>query len=318
MPMPCAILSATMSSSILADDDAVLVIDETGFSQAGQGVVRRGAAIQPVRQARLRTARSASLLPTLSRHGHAFIDRTLYLPKEWTDDPDRLEATYVPADTGFATKPKLATAMIARAIVAAVPFRWVAADTVYVSEISTATAPGRQRLCARGQQRSCVPILGQAAISLWRRCGHCLDAAFVRLETPVGRDGTKGPRLHDWCYLELADLDAGQFNSAMRFVDTRSADPSSLADDDRFLTATSDDGCYAPGRVEAYAGRRRTADRVSTKPSFALLNCPASRSAIRDSTNQCSRGLWFPSPADRRFQSDERRVEAMSAAAPET
>jgi SRSO17 transposase len=47
------------------------------------------------------------------------------------DDPDRLEATYVPADTGSATKPKLATRMIARAIVAAVPFKWVAADTVY-------------------------------------------------------------------------------------------------------------------------------------------------------------------------------------------
>ncbi|MGY4319526.1 SRSO17 transposase [Bradyrhizobium sp. JR3.5] len=26
--------------------------------------------------------------------------------------------------------------------------------------------------------------------------------------------GTKGPRLHDWCYLELADLEAEQFNSA--------------------------------------------------------------------------------------------------------
>jgi SRSO17 transposase len=25
-------------------------------------------------------------------------------------------------------------------------------------------------------------------------------------------DGTKGPRLHDWCYLELADLDAEEFN----------------------------------------------------------------------------------------------------------
>ncbi|MGY3403972.1 SRSO17 transposase [Bradyrhizobium sp. GM5.1] len=26
--------------------------------------------------------------------------------------------------------------------------------------------------------------------------------------------GTKGPRLHDWCYLELADLEVEQFNSA--------------------------------------------------------------------------------------------------------
>ncbi len=28
-------------------------------------------------------------------------------------------------------------------------------------------------------------------------------------------EGTKGPRLHDWAYLELADLDAGQYNSAL-------------------------------------------------------------------------------------------------------
>ena len=26
----------------------------------------------------------------VSRHGHAFIDRALYLPKGWTDDPARL------------------------------------------------------------------------------------------------------------------------------------------------------------------------------------------------------------------------------------
>ena len=67
----------------------------------------------------------------VSRHGHAFIDRALYLPKEWTDDPDRLKAAYVPPDTGFATKPKLATGMIARAIAASVPFKWFAGDTVY-------------------------------------------------------------------------------------------------------------------------------------------------------------------------------------------
>src|SRR6266702_4176100 len=67
----------------------------------------------------------------VSRHGHAFIDRALYLPKQWTDDPDRLEAAYVPPDAGFATKPKLATSMIERAIAASVPFEWVAGDTVY-------------------------------------------------------------------------------------------------------------------------------------------------------------------------------------------
>jgi hypothetical protein len=34
----------------------------------------------------------------VSRHGHAFIDRALYLPKGSTDDPARPKATYVPSD----------------------------------------------------------------------------------------------------------------------------------------------------------------------------------------------------------------------------
>ena len=114
----------------LADDDAVLVIDETGFLK--QGKASCGVARQYTGSAGKITNCQIGVFATyVSRHGHAFIDRALYLPKEWTEDPVRLEATYVPADTGFATKPKLATAMIARAIVAAVPFKWVAADTVY-------------------------------------------------------------------------------------------------------------------------------------------------------------------------------------------
>ena len=80
---------------------------------------------------RLEIARLWRDLAIFNASWHAFIDRALYLPKEWTDDPDRLEATYVPADVGFATKPKLATRMIARAIATSVPFKWVAGDTVY-------------------------------------------------------------------------------------------------------------------------------------------------------------------------------------------
>jgi len=37
----------------------------------------------------------------------------------------------VPGNIGFATKPQLAARMIERAIAACVPFRWVAADSVY-------------------------------------------------------------------------------------------------------------------------------------------------------------------------------------------
>jgi SRSO17 transposase len=33
--------------------------------------------------------------------------------------------------------------------------------------------------------------------------------------------GTKGPRLHDWCYLELADLEAEEFNDENHGLWTR-------------------------------------------------------------------------------------------------
>jgi SRSO17 transposase len=103
----------------LADDDAVLVIDETGFLK--QGKASCGVARQYTGSAGKITNCQIGVFATyVSRHGHAFIDRDL--PKEWTDDPDRLEAVYVPADVGFATKPKLATRMIAGAIAASVPF----------------------------------------------------------------------------------------------------------------------------------------------------------------------------------------------------
>src|SRR5246127_5276925 len=109
----------------LADDDAVLVIDETGFLK--QGKASCGVARQYTGSAGKITKCQIGVFPAhVSPHGHSFIDRAQYLPKEWTDDPDRLEAAYVPPDVGFATKPKLAAKMITRAIATSVQFKWVA------------------------------------------------------------------------------------------------------------------------------------------------------------------------------------------------
>jgi SRSO17 transposase len=114
----------------LADDDAVLVIDETGFLK--QGKASCGVARQYTGSAgKITNCQIGVFASYVSRHGHAFIDRALYLPKNWTNDPARLKVTHVPAAIEFATKPQLAVGMIARAIAAHVPFAWVAADTVY-------------------------------------------------------------------------------------------------------------------------------------------------------------------------------------------
>ena len=73
--------------------------------------------------------------------GHAFIDR-----KAWTDDA-RMKAAHVPEKTAFATKPALAVGMIERAIATAVPFTWVAADSVYgVASVEGTLRAARQGL----------------------------------------------------------------------------------------------------------------------------------------------------------------------------
>ena len=81
----------------LADEDAVLVIDETGFLK--QGKASCGVARQYTGSAgKITNCQIGVFASYVSRHGHAFIDRALYLPKEWTDDPTRLKAVHVPDD----------------------------------------------------------------------------------------------------------------------------------------------------------------------------------------------------------------------------
>ena len=75
----------------LADEDAVLVIDETGFLK--QGKASCGVARQYTGSAgKITNCQIGVFAAYVSRHGHAFIDRALYLPKDWTDDPARLKA----------------------------------------------------------------------------------------------------------------------------------------------------------------------------------------------------------------------------------
>jgi SRSO17 transposase len=108
----------------LADRDAVLVLDETGFLK--QGKASCGVARQYTGSAgKITNCQIGVFAAYVSRHGHAFLDRALYLPKAWTDDPARLAAAHVPPGTAFATKPRLALGMIERASRAQVPFMWV-------------------------------------------------------------------------------------------------------------------------------------------------------------------------------------------------
>src|SRR6202451_717956 len=115
----------------LGDQGAVLVVGETGFVKTGK--MSAGVARQYTGTAgRVENCQVGVFLAYAAPDGsRALIDRELYLPEEWTSDRDRGRAAGIGDDVGFATKPKLAEQMIARAVSAGVPFAGVAGDEVY-------------------------------------------------------------------------------------------------------------------------------------------------------------------------------------------
>src|SRR5579875_201447 len=79
----------------LADRDAVLVLDETGFLK--QGKASCGVARQYTGSAgKITNCQIGVFAAYVSQHGHALIDRTLYLPKVWAEDRVRRLAAHVP------------------------------------------------------------------------------------------------------------------------------------------------------------------------------------------------------------------------------
>ena len=188
----------------LADPAAVLVIDETGDVKKGSRTV--GVQRQYTGTAgRIENAQVAVYLAYSAGRGHALIDRELYLPASWTDDPARCAAAGVPADVGFATKPALATGMLARAPDAGVPAAWVAGDAVYGADPDLRAAlEGRQVgyvLAIAGNRRLPTPAGPLRA--------HVLAAALPQRawQGLSAGPGAKGQRVYDWAWIDLPAAD---------------------------------------------------------------------------------------------------------------
>jgi SRSO17 transposase len=108
----------------------VLIVDETGFLKKGTkscGVADQytGTAGDTV------NAQGGVFLAYASQKGMAFIDRTLSLPRAWTQDAERRAEAGIPEEARFANKIALAERMLARAFDANVPARWIVADSFY-------------------------------------------------------------------------------------------------------------------------------------------------------------------------------------------
>ena len=213
----------------LADANAVLVVDETGFLKKGNksaGVQRQYSGTA----GRIENCQIGVFLAYASAKGRTLLDRELYLPQVWAEDWERRWEAGVPEDVGFRTKPRLAQRMLERALESGVPFGWVAGDEVYGSDRNL-------RLWLEGAGIPHVlAIKSNEKLWAWTDKGP-LQVRADRLASQVDEsdwnrcsagDGAKGPRVYDWALVEIRPLrepDQGYWLLARRSV----AQPEELA-----------------------------------------------------------------------------------------
>ena len=112
------------------DEEGVGVVDETGFLKKGDrsvGVKRQYSGTA----GRIENCQVGTFLSYATSGGHVFLDRRLYLPKEWCDNRERRARAKAPQEILFQTKPEQAMVMLERVWQQGVPMRWVTGDEVY-------------------------------------------------------------------------------------------------------------------------------------------------------------------------------------------
>jgi SRSO17 transposase len=185
----------------LGDREGVLIADDTGFLKKGTksaGVQRQYSGTA----GRTENCQVGTFLAYASIHGHALIDRELYLPQSWTEDRDRCRAAGIPDQVEFTTKPRQAMAMIASAVGAGVPFRWFTADEAYgqakylrvwledqdVFHV-VATRCNDTLITTDGGEQRADALVAALPARAWRRLS-------------VGA-GAHGPREYDWARIPI-------------------------------------------------------------------------------------------------------------------
>jgi SRSO17 transposase len=217
---------------VLGDAEGIGVLDETSFIKKG----RRSVGVQ--RQysgtaGKIENCQVGTFLSYATRHGHVFLDRRLYLPQAWCDDPEQRARAHIPKEVTFQTKPEQAIAMLEHAWAQGVPMRWVTGDEVYgdASEVRDtirrhgrlyvlavrshtpvwSIRPGAVELAgpARGRPPT-RPRLAEGApaalsvdvvVALWP------ERSWQRLTVA---EGEKGPRQYDWAYQRVVESRIGR------------------------------------------------------------------------------------------------------------
>lgn len=237
----------------LGAPDGIVVLDETGFLKKGDqsvGVQRQYSGTA----GKVENCQLGVFCSYWTPQAHVLVDRALYLPASWCDDPERCQAAKVPPEVGFGTKPELGLAMLRRLQAAGLPVDWVTADEAYgdsadlrravdeelawryVLAVSSSTpvwserpeveapAPSprgrprtRARLAAEAPPWSSVKdLVAQWPVEAWQRL--------------TVTEGEKGPLEYDWGRQRIVESRHGLPGGDLWLVARRSvSDPSQLA-----------------------------------------------------------------------------------------
>jgi SRSO17 transposase len=182
----------------LADPAAVLVLDETGFVKKGTKSV--GVAPQYCGTVgKIANCQIGVFLAYATAHGPALLDRALYLPKEWANDPARRAEAGVPADATCIPKPTLGKQLLARAFAAGVQAAWVTADSIYGGDTKL------RRYLEEREQPFVLAVASSQRVGLSAKAEHVVAAwpadEWQRLSAG---EGSQGPRWYDWAWMPMS------------------------------------------------------------------------------------------------------------------
>jgi SRSO17 transposase len=189
----------------LADAQAVLILDATTFPKSGAdscGVGRQWCG----RLGKRENCQRGIFLTYAAAAGYAPLDRRLYLPQDWADDPARRRKCHVPEDVEFRQGWRIAADLIERSG-AGLPHGWVTGDDEFgrpaqfrswlrrQGERYILDVPGdtvvRDLECTRPERRAgrgARPQVPFGRVDAW--AARQLDGRWTRLTV---RDGEKGP-----------------------------------------------------------------------------------------------------------------------------
>ena len=207
--------------------DGIGIVDETGFLKKGTksvGVKRQYSGTA----GKVENCQVGVFLTYFAPGGRTFLDRRLYLPKEWCADEQRRWEAQVPEEVIFKTKPELAVEMLEHAWEQGVPMAWVTGDEVY------GDAPYLRDVVSRAGKRyvltvSChtpvwrdrppleEPVVGatgrpRTKLRLVEGAPSAETVAAVIASHPSDswqrltvREGEKGPRIYDWARVRVVE-----------------------------------------------------------------------------------------------------------------